>query len=86
MPKTLLQNVVTQLHRERNRLQLELHRVTAALSAFGQAYMNGAKATKVVQAGPRKRRRMSKDARARIAAAQRARWAKVKARKTRAAS
>ena len=81
MPRTLLQNVVNQLQRERNRLQLELHRVSAALNAFGHVYMNGAKAAK---AAPKTRRRMSKAARERIAAAQRARWAKVKGRKAKA--
>ena len=43
MPKTLLQSVVSQLHKERARLDDELHRVTAALTAFGQSYFRGSK-------------------------------------------
>lgn len=72
MAKTLIQNVVQQLERERNRLQTELHRVSAALTAFGNAYLKGGRP------GKRKRRTMSGAGRKRIAAAQRARWAKWK--------
>ena len=43
MAKTLIQNVVQQLEYERNRLQTELHKVSAALTAFGRAYLGGAK-------------------------------------------
>jgi hypothetical protein len=75
MAKTLIQNVVKQLERERNRLQSDLHRVSAALTAFGRAYLDGAKPRR---AG--KRRTMSAAGRRKIAAAQRARWAKVRAR------
>jgi uncharacterized protein YdcH (DUF465 family) len=35
MLKTLMQSVVSQLQKERVRLEDELHRVTAALTAFG---------------------------------------------------
>jgi hypothetical protein len=69
MPKTLIQSVVSELQKERTRLEDELHRVTAALTAFGKAYMRG------------KKRTISAAGRKRIAAAQRARWAKVRAAK-----
>jgi hypothetical protein len=74
MAKTLIQNVVQQLERERSRLQTELHRVSAALTAFGNAYLSGGKPAK------KKRRTISAAGRRRIAAAQRARWAKVRAK------
>lgn len=73
-PKTLMQSVVSQLQKERTRLEDELHRVTAALTVFGKAYMRGSKPT-------RKKRTISAAGRKRIAAAQRARWAKVRATK-----
>ena len=73
MAKTLIETVVQQLELERNRLQTELHRVSAALTAFGNAYLSGGK--------PRKKKRtISAAGRKRIAAAQRARWAKVRAK------
>jgi len=74
MSKTLMQSVVGQLQKERIRLEDELHRVTAALTAFGKVYMGGSKPT-------RKKRTISVAGRKKIAAAQRARWAKVKAGK-----
>ena len=77
MPKkTLMQSVVGQLQKERMRLENELHRVSAALTAFGQVYLDGNKPK-----ARRKKRTLSVAARKRIAAAQRARWAKVKAGK-----
>jgi hypothetical protein len=72
MPKTLMQSVVSQLQKERTRIEDELHRVTAALSAFGKVYLRAGKSR-------RKKRTISAAGRKRIAAAQRARWAKVKA-------
>jgi hypothetical protein len=74
MPKNLVQSVVGQLQRERARLADELRRVTAALTAFGKVYVNGPTST-------RKKRTMSPAARKKIAAAQRARWARVRAGK-----
>ena len=68
MPRTLMQSVVRQLQKERKRLEDELNRVSAALTAFGKTYM-------------RKTRTISAAGRKRIAAAQRARWAKVRAGK-----
>jgi hypothetical protein len=78
MAKSMMQSVVSQLQTERNRLQDELHRVTAALTAFGKAYLHGAK---LKSAGGRKTRTISAAGRKRIAAAQRKRWAKVRAGK-----
>jgi hypothetical protein len=78
MPKNLMQSVVDQLHKERMRLANELRAVTAALTAFGNVYVNNGKS------GPtalHKKRTISAAGRKRIAAAQRARWAKTKAAK-----
>jgi hypothetical protein len=77
MPKTLMQSVVSQLQKERTRLEDELHRVTAALTAFGKVYMRGSKPKAAV--ATRKKRTISAAGRKRIAAAQRARWAKLRA-------
>src|SRR5579859_4175455 len=62
--------VVRMLKKEHDRLTTQINAIGAALSAFGAAY------------GKRTARRgtMSADGRARIAAAQRARWAKVRAK------
>jgi hypothetical protein len=76
MPKTLMQSVVSQLQKERTRIEDELHRVTAALAAFGKVYLRAGESA-------RKKRTISAAGRKRIAAAQRARWAKVKAAKKR---
>jgi hypothetical protein len=65
-----MQSVVSELQKERKRLEDELHRVTAALTAFGKVYLRGRKSRTISAAG-----------RKRIAAAQRARWAKVRAKK-----
>jgi hypothetical protein len=65
-----LTGVVRLLKREQDRLSKELHGITAALAAFGKTYAKGT--------GTRK---LSASARGRIAAAQRARWAKVKSAK-----
>jgi hypothetical protein len=78
MPKTLMRAVVNQLQKERTRLEDELHRVTAALTAFGNVYLHG---NSKAGTATRKRRTLSAAGRNRIAAAQRARWAKVRASK-----
>jgi hypothetical protein len=70
--------VVKQLKKEHARLTDELHRVRAALTAFGKVYMDGPKPT-------RKKPTISAAGRKRIAAAQRARWAKIKAKQKKAA-
>jgi hypothetical protein len=67
--------IVKQLKKERDKVERQLSGLNAALSAFIGAYA-GKTAAK-----PRKRRKMSAAGRKRIAAAQRARWAKIKARK-----
>jgi signal transduction histidine kinase len=78
MPKTLIQSVVDQLQKERKRLERELNGVTAALTAFGRVYMQGSKRR---PATTRKKRIISAAARRRMAAAQKARWARVRAGK-----
>jgi hypothetical protein len=64
---SMMDGIVKQLKQEHDRLSKQLHGVSAALSAFGAVYGKGNGA-----------RTMSAVGRARIAAAQRARWAKVK--------
>ena len=76
MPKTMMQSVVDQLQKERARLQDELYRVTAALTAFGRVYMEGGKPKR---AAARKKRTISAAGRKRIIAAQKARWARFRA-------
>ncbi|MGA2356756.1 MAG: hypothetical protein ABSG02_19860 [Terriglobales bacterium] len=78
MAKTLIDTVVKQLQQERSRLENELLRVSAALTTFGRVYLHG---TKPAPATARKKRTISAAGRRKIAAAQRARWAKIKARK-----
>jgi 16S rRNA G1207 methylase RsmC len=78
MPKTLIDTVVKELKQERARLENELHRVTAAITTFGSVFMNG---NKRAPAARRKKRIISAAGRRKIAAAQRARWAKVRAAK-----
>jgi hypothetical protein len=67
---TNLGGVVQMLKNEHDRLSKKMKAVGAALSAFGEAYGKGTA----------HRGRMSVAGRARIAAAQRARWARVKAK------
>lgn len=62
-----LASVVRLLKKEQDRLTKELRGIGAALAAFGNAYERGTGT-----------RNLSVAARARIAAAQRARWAKVR--------
>jgi hypothetical protein len=64
-----LSKVVSSLRGEYSRLQDEMDRVRKALDALGSA--NGAKPKRV-------KRVLSKDARRRIAEAQKLRWAKVR--------
>ena len=65
---TNLDGVVQLLKKEHARLTSQIQGVSAALAAFGATYKNGTGT----------RRTMSAAGRAKIAAAQRARWAKVK--------
>ena len=66
---TTLTKVVASLRKEHSRLEAEIGRVRKALDALGRAGANKLR---------RKRRHLSKEARRRIAAAQRLRWAKVR--------
>ena len=65
----MMNNVVTSLQKEYSRLQTELGRVGKALDALG--YGNGRRPH-------RTGRTLSKEARQRIAEAQRQRWARVR--------
>jgi hypothetical protein len=78
MAKTIIETVVKQLQHERARLENELHRVTAALTTFGKVYLSGPKRG---PAATGRKRTISAAGRKRIAAAQKARWAKVRAAK-----
>ena len=66
-----LSGIVKQLKKERDKVESELTRLNAALAAFVGVYTKP------------KRRKLSAKARAKIAAAQRARWAKVRAKQNR---
>jgi hypothetical protein len=81
MAKTLIESVVKQLSQERARLENELHRVTTALSTFGTVFMQGGKRASATVTPARRKRTISAAGRKRIAAAQKARWAKVRAAK-----
>jgi len=63
--------IVKQLKKERDRVEQQLSKLNAALAAFAGVYRGGK---------PTRRRKMSAKSRAKIATAQRARWAKVRAR------
>ncbi len=65
--------IVKQLKEERDRVERQLSGLNAALTAFAGVYRGTAKPT-------RKRRKMSAKSRAKIAAAQKKRWAKVRAK------
>jgi hypothetical protein len=78
MPDSLIQSVVKQLQQERMRLEKELHRVTAALTSFGKVFLQTPKRGPIAR---RKKRTISAAGRRRIAAAQKARWAKIRAAK-----
>src|SRR5439155_7133550 len=65
-----LSGIMEQLKKERDRVQHQLSGLNAALAAFAGVYAGNA--------GTKPRRKMSAKGRASIAAAQRARWARVK--------
>jgi hypothetical protein len=67
--------IVKQLKKERDKVEKQLSGLNAALAAFVGTY-HGAKPTPT-----RKRRKISAAGRKRIAAAQRARWAKIRAKR-----
>jgi hypothetical protein len=84
-----LSAVVSQLRRERERVSRELERLDSAIAALNHVAgrSNGRKtASASSNRGRRPRRKLSAAARARIAAAQRARWAKVKAKQEKKAA
>jgi hypothetical protein len=66
-------SIVKQLKAERDRVVKQLSGMDAALRAFANVYTDGQPS--------RKRRKMSAKSRAKIAAAQRARWAKLRAKR-----
>jgi len=68
-----LSGLVRQLKKERDLVQRQLSGLNAALAAFAGVYGS--------DSGTRPRREMSTKGRARIAAAQKARWAKVNRQK-----
>ncbi len=65
-------DIVKRLKKERDQVEKQLLGLNAALSAFAGVY----------RGKTRKRRKMSAKAKAKIAAAQRKRWAKFRAKKT----
>ena len=65
-------SIVKQLRNERDRVERQLSGIDAALRAFASVYSGGRPV--------RKRRKMSAKSRAKIAAAQLARWAKFRAK------
>ncbi len=75
---TNLSGIVKQLTKERDQLHQQLFRLNAALDAFAEVYRGNS--------GIKARQKISAKGRARIAAAQRARWAKVKGDKATAAT
>jgi hypothetical protein len=69
-------SIVRQLKAERDRVAKQLSGLNAALTAFANVYGGNTKPG-------RKKRKMSAKSRAKIAAAQRARWAKFRAKQKR---
>jgi hypothetical protein len=71
-----LSGLVAELRTERDRAQKEVEQLNAALAALGG--LGHAEGRSSLSRANKKRKPMSADARKRIAAAQRARWAKWK--------
>ena len=83
-----LQRAVKELQSERSRLARDLERVNAALNALSSLNSRGRGRGRRRAAGRRTvrpQRHMSAAARRRMAAAQRARWSKLKAKKQKTA-
>lgn len=72
-----LDGIVRELRTQRDRAQQEVERLNAALTALGNLGNGNGRSKRVLAAT--KRKPMSAAARRKIAAAQRARWAKWKA-------
>jgi hypothetical protein len=70
-----LKQIVKELQAQRNRSEHELEKLNLAIKAL--AFLEGNSVT--TNAGIRRKPKFSAAARGRIAAAQRARWAKIKA-------
>ena len=75
-PMTKFSQIVKMLSKERDVVEQQLSRLNAALNAFADVY----KSPRSIQKR-RRRSKMSAAGRARISAAQKARWAKLRARK-----
>jgi len=75
---TTISALVKALQKQRDSAQKEVDRLDQALTAVQG--LSGTKATKSAGRPTKKRRKMSASARAKIAAAQRRRWAKQKAK------
>jgi hypothetical protein len=73
-----LDKIVVELRSERTNLTNQLRHVDAALSVLGK--LNGKLEVSSVNGWPKKRNHMSASARKRISIAQKARWAKIRAR------
>ena len=67
-------SIIKQLKQERDRVERQLSGLNAAITAFANVYGGGKPS--------RKRRKMSAKSRAKIAAAQKRRWAKLRKSKT----
>ncbi len=76
---TDISRMIEGVRAERDRAKTELARLEDALRALQKLAVNESKGQPA--RGPKRRRKMSAAARKRIAAAQRARWAKIKKEK-----
>jgi hypothetical protein len=70
-----LRQIVKQIIKERNRLEKQLSGLNAALTAFAGVYRGTKRISK-----PGRKRHVSAKSRAKMAAAQKRRWAKVRAK------
>lgn len=80
-----LQQMLKELDVERNRVQQKLRRLEAAIEALRNVDHTGRLMESRVRRPPNARRKLSAAARSRIAAAQRARWAKLRVQRKKAA-
>lgn len=80
-----LRQMLKELEAERNRMQLQLRRLDAAIEALRNVDHTGRLREPRVRRSRNARRKLSAAARSRIAAAQRARWAKLRAQQKKAA-
>ena len=81
-----LKRVVTELRSTKSRLQKELEQVGAALSALTSSSGRGRGRRRTAKATGRPRRQISAAGRKRIAEAQKARWAKLRAKEAKKAA